>query len=156
MATIYLETFIEAPIERVFDLSRSIDLHKLSTAKTNEEAIVGRIKGLIEYDETVTWRAKHLGIRQTLTSKIVLFEKPFHFSDAMIKGVFAYMKHRHEFKTEANGTRMIDVFEFASPFGMLGKLADTIFLKQYMTTLLKERNETIKQIAESDNWKIFL
>ena len=37
MARIFLETFIKAPREQVFDLARNIDLHKLSTADTKEE-----------------------------------------------------------------------------------------------------------------------
>jgi hypothetical protein len=48
MTKIYLETFVNAPIERVFDLARSIDLHKLSTKGTKEEAIAGKTTGLID------------------------------------------------------------------------------------------------------------
>lgn len=69
MPRIYLETRISAPVEIVFDLSRSIDLHKISTEHTKEEAIAGKTSGLIALGETVTWRAKHLGFTQNLTSK---------------------------------------------------------------------------------------
>ena len=70
MARITLETLINAPVERVFTLSLSIDLHKLSMAKTNEEAIAGRTSGIIQEGETVTWLAKHLGVTQKLTVKL--------------------------------------------------------------------------------------
>ena len=66
MPKINLTTTIDAPIERVFDLARSIDLHKLSTKKTNEEAVNGKTSGLIELGETVTWRAKHFNVYQKL------------------------------------------------------------------------------------------
>ena len=69
MSFIKLETYISAPIEKVFDLARSIDLHKVSTLGTNEEAIAGRTTGLIELGETVTWQAKHFGLYQKLTVK---------------------------------------------------------------------------------------
>ena len=59
MPNIHLTTFIAAPVERVFDLSRNIDLHKKSMTKHKEEAVAGIRFGLIEKDETVTWRAKH-------------------------------------------------------------------------------------------------
>ena len=39
MPVIHLTTFIAAPVQRVFDLSRSIDLHKHSMAKHKEEPI---------------------------------------------------------------------------------------------------------------------
>ncbi len=48
---------------------------------------------------------------------------------------------------------MIDLFDYTSPFGLLGKLADRIILKEYMTKLLTTRNKIIKDFAESDKWK---
>ncbi|WP_317038860.1 hypothetical protein [Chryseobacterium sp. Leaf405] len=71
MAILHLNTIINADIQTVFDLARDIDLHQKSTSKTNEKAIAGRVSGLIEEGETVTWKAKHLGLYQTLTTKIV-------------------------------------------------------------------------------------
>ena len=69
MPKIHLQTFIKAKKELVFDLSRSIDLHLLSTKKTNEKAIAGKTSGLMELNDTVTWRAKNLGIYQNLNPK---------------------------------------------------------------------------------------
>ncbi|WP_338814167.1 SRPBCC family protein [Bernardetia sp. Wsw4-3y2] len=156
MPIIKITTFIESSIEIVFDLSRSIDLHKISTEKTNEEAIAGITTGLISLDEWVTWRAKHFGIYQKLTSKITAFERPNSFTDEMVKGTFKSFKHQHIFKETENRVEMIDIFEYKSPFGIFGKLVDTIFLESYMTNLLKERNQIIKEFAESDKWKMVL
>ena len=98
MPIIRLETYIKAPIERVFDLSRSIDLHKISTAQTKEEAIAGVTSGLIDLEEWVTWKAKHLGVTQKLTSKITAFEAPHYFADEQVKGAFKSFKHEHYFE----------------------------------------------------------
>src|SRR5688500_8687803 len=98
MPLIELITPIHAPLERCFDLSRSIDLHKLSTSKTNEEAISGVTSGLIALNEEVTWKATHFGIEQTLTSKITAFEFPVFFRDEMVRGVFKKIKHDHRFE----------------------------------------------------------
>lgn len=150
MPIIVLDTIINAPRDRVFDLSRSIDLHKISTKHTNEEAIEGRTTGLIELNETVTWRAKHFGIYQKLTSKIISLDRPNEFTDVMVKGTFSYIKHQHKFEEAAGKTKMTDVFEYRSPLGILGKLADILFLKRYMKALLVKRNEEIKNFAESE------
>lgn len=156
MERIYLETIINAPIERVFDLARSIDLHKLSALNTNEKAIAGKTSGLINEGETVTWRAKHLGIYQNLTVQITKLERPFLFEDKMLKGAFSRMEHIHKFESMTNQTKMIDVFDFESPFGILGKFVNRLFLKQYMTDFLLTRNKELKKIAESDAWKELL
>ncbi|MFD2602510.1 hypothetical protein [Flavobacterium suzhouense] len=46
---------------------------------------------------------------------------------------------------------MIDVFDYTSPFGLLGRMADVLFLKHYMAKLLTERNRVIKEYAEDDS-----
>jgi ligand-binding SRPBCC domain-containing protein len=156
MPKIKLQTNIKVPVEIVFDLSRSIDLHKISTSKTNETAIAGKTSGLIELNESVTWRAKHFGVYQKLSSKITEFDRPNYFVDEMIKGAFKEFRHEHHF-SELNGeTIMTDIFDYRSPLGILGKLADYVLLKAYMTNLLSERNKVLKEFAESDKWKEIL
>jgi ligand-binding SRPBCC domain-containing protein len=156
MPTIYLETKIKSGIEISFDLSRSIDLHKISTAKTNEKAIDGKTKDLINLDEFVTWQAKHFGITQKLTSKITAFKRPFYFRDEQQKGAFKYIIHDHYFEAQTGYVIMKDIFKFQSPFGIIGKLIDKIILTGYLKKLLIERNNIIKEYAETEKWKLVL
>lgn len=153
MPLIKLQTQIQADKKIVFDLSRSIDLHKLSATKTNETAIAGVTSGLIGLNETVTWRAKHFGFYQELTTKITEFDYPNHFTDEMVSGTFKSFKHEHHFEDMNGGTLMIDTFNYQSPFGVLGRFADKLFLNNYMTDFLKERNRIIKEFAESERWE---
>ena len=149
MPVIRLETFIKADRNIVFDLARSIDLHQISTAHTNERAIAGKTSGLIELNESVTWEAKHFGIVQRLTSKIIAMEYPNYFVDEMVSGAFKSFKHEHLFEQKDEGTLMLDIFNYVSPMGMLGKVADGLFLKKYMINLLLTRNKVIKEHAEA-------
>lgn len=153
MPRIELETEINADKNIVFDLSRSIDLHKISTEHTKETAIAGVTSGLIGPNESVTWRAKHFGIYQKLTSKITAFDQPNYFTDEMVSGIFKRFKHEHHFSDFKGGTLMIDVFDYQSPLGILGKLADITFLKKYMRNFINKRNVVIKEFAESGKWK---
>ena len=148
MATIEIKTIIKADIKTCFDLSRNIDFHKDSMAHSNERAVAGKTSGLIELDESVTWEAKHFGITQRLTSKITKFESPHYFADEMTSGAFKSFKHEHIFKSEEGKTIMIDKFQFQSPFGIFGKLANSLFLKRYMKNLLTTRNEYLRLKAE--------
>jgi ligand-binding SRPBCC domain-containing protein len=150
MPLITLNTIIHAPLEICFDLSRSIDLHTISTQHTGERAIAGVTTGLIGLGETVTWQAKHFGIWQTLTSKITEFDRPIYFVDEMVQGAFNRFRHEHRFEPRNGSTLMTDVFDYTSPLGPLGKLADALVLRKYMTQLLEERNRIIKLYAESD------
>lgn len=123
MPTLQLQTSIKANMYIVFDLSRSIDLQSKYVTGSNEEAVAGRTTGLISFNETVTYRGKHLGVWQSLTSKVINFDRPHFFADEMQKGAFKSLRHEHYFIATDEGTLMKDVFDFESPLGVLGKLA---------------------------------
>ena len=156
MPVIDITTQITAPIERVFDLSRSVDLHAASTAQTGERAIAGVTTGLISLGQEVTWRARHFGIWQCLTSRITSFDPPTHFRDSMVRGVFRRFDHDHFFSESGRVTTMRDVFDFDSPFGMLGHIANHLFLARYLTRFLVNRNAAIKFAAETDEWRTYI
>ncbi|MDA3614226.1 SRPBCC family protein [Polluticaenibacter yanchengensis] len=156
MPIIETECVIYAPIEICFDLSTSIDVHQISTEGTNEKAIAGRTSGLITLGETVTWRARHFGIYQTLTSKITEYRRPYHFTDEMISGAFKSIKHDHYFEYEHGFTRMKDQFEFRSPLGILGEMFNNLVLTEYMKRFIVQRNKVIKTLAESNEYRKYL
>jgi ligand-binding SRPBCC domain-containing protein len=151
MTVIRHTTEIKADPKIVFDLSRDIDFHTKSTEHTNEKAIAGKTSGLIELGESVTWQAKHFGFNQKLTIKVTEFKEHSYFVDELTKGIFKRFRHEHHFKKTEYGTEMTDIFDFSSPFGYLGKLADSLFLKSYMSKFLIIRNTKIKRSAESNN-----
>lgn len=148
MPTIRIETWIAAPAEVCFDLARSVEAHLGSTSKTGERAVAGVTSGLLGLGDTVTWQARHLGFEQRLTSKMTRVERPRIFEDQMVSGAFASFTHLHEFEDVRGGTLMIDTFVYRSPLGPLGRIADFIFLEQYMRRLLTERAEYLKRAAE--------
>jgi ligand-binding SRPBCC domain-containing protein len=156
MPTIHLTTFVAAPADRVFDLARSIDLHRKSMAHSEEQAIAGTTTGLIGPDETVTWKAKHLMKTRILKSKITAMNRPVFFTDEMVDGDFKSLRHEHHFKRIDNGTLLIDLFYFETPFGGLGRIVNELFLTRYMKKLLEIRNHMIKEYAESEKWKFIL
>ncbi len=157
MVTIAQSMKIDAPIQRCFDLSRSIEVHLLGTEHTGEQAVDGVRTGLIGPNEFVRWRARHLGVRQHLTSKITAFDSPRYFQDTMIEGAFKFMQHDHFFKAlSPSQTEMTDQFMFAAPIPLLGIIAEHVFLKRYMDRFLRHRNQIVKQVAESSRWRDFL
>ena len=150
MPTIRLETYIEAPAERCFDLSLNVDAHSHSVSHTHERPIAGVTTGVMKLGDTVTWEAVHFGIKQHLTSKITVYERPHRFVDEMVRGAFREMKHVHEFVPQSSGTLMIDIFTFSAPLGLLGRLAEILVLNHYMKNLLLSRNSYLKSVAEAE------
>ncbi len=117
---------------------------------------LGRTSGLIEDGETVTWDAKHFGIKQRLSVRVTKFDRPHLFGDEMISGAFASMDHTHRFTASGEGTLMKDEFRFSAPLGILGRIAEGLFLTSYMTRFLAKRAAELKGMAESDEWQRYL
>ena len=151
MAQFRITTLIAAPLEVCFDLARDIDFHVRSLADTGERAVAGRTAGLIGLGESVTWEARHLGVRQRLTSQVTAFDRPAYFRDVMTAGAFRAFAHDHRFEAADGGTLMTDDIAFRSPLGPLGWLVDTLFLTGYLRRLLEGRCRAIKAEAESGN-----
>lgn len=156
MTDIELHTHIHAPIERCFLLSLSVDLHQLSTKETNERAIAGVTTGLMKLNDVVTWRAKHFGIYQNLTSRISAYEMPNYFVSEMVEGAFKKLLHQHIFEWKNGETLMTDKFSFQAPFGILGDWFSKLVLKNYMEGFLIKRNTLIKEVAEGNDWRQLL
>lgn len=125
----------------LFDLSRSIDAHKDSMARSREEAVAGVTSGLISLGEEVTWRAWHFGLPLRMTSRITEMQAPHYFVDEQVRGPFRRFRHVHEFRADPAGTVMVDRIEFAAPFGLLGRLAEKLFLARYLRRLIEMRNQ---------------
>jgi ligand-binding SRPBCC domain-containing protein len=123
---------------------------------TNEIAVAGTTSGLINENETVTWQAKHFFKTRQFTSRITSMNRPSSFTDEMIKGDFKSFHHEHHFKTAENGTIMIDIVQFETPYGFIGTMANAFFLKSYIEKFMLKRNDTIKEYAESQKWKAIL
>jgi ligand-binding SRPBCC domain-containing protein len=161
MITLEETTLIAAPIARVFDLARSVEVHLAGNTHFSEQAVAeaGATTGLLALSDTVTWRARHFFIRQRLTSQITAYDRPHYFQDTMLRGAFRSMQHDHHFRSLATGdTEMRDVFRFAAPIPLLGRIAETLVLRRYMQALLHERNAVIQQIAESptNDWQQYV
>jgi hypothetical protein len=70
MSVIELDTWINAAPEICYKLSLNVDLHQLSANSTGEYIVDGVTSGIMKEGDFVTWKAKHFGIWQTLSTKI--------------------------------------------------------------------------------------
>jgi ligand-binding SRPBCC domain-containing protein len=156
MPVIELQTEIDAPLERCYLLSLSVDLHVHSAEQTGERIVRGVTNGVMKERDSVTWRAKHFGVTQDLTSVVHDLRFPSYFVSEMTEGTFKKLYHQHIFEPIGTGTMMTDKFDFEAPLGILGKIVSALVLKNYMARFLKIRNTRIKQVAESDEWKRFV
>ena len=144
-----METLIKAPIDRCFDLARSVEAHVASTAKTNERVVGGKMEGLFELGDSVIWEARQFGLRLRQGSTITRSEPPHVFADEGTRGPLGHFRHVHQFVPEHGATLMVDTFEYELPLRLGGRLADRLVVERRMRRLLTDRAAYLKQQAEA-------
>jgi ligand-binding SRPBCC domain-containing protein len=134
MPQIVIQTLIKASPEVVFDLIRE----------------AGGTGGQVCLGQTVTFEGRHFGVKQRLVLRVVQYDPPRLFVDQMIEGSFKSFRHTHELNDQAGKTQMVDILEWTSGYGILGRFVDQLLLKRHLTGLVLKRNERLKRSAETD------
>ena len=125
------ETRVRAPIERCFDLSRNITLHK--SLQPPHEAIAGVTEGMIGKGETVRWRASILGIPVTHTSLVDEYERPIYFRDVMVEGAFKSYQHQHYLEQIRRRDHHAGCGDCLRAIRRSGKIAEEFYIKSFLT-----------------------
>jgi ligand-binding SRPBCC domain-containing protein len=147
---IEIETFIAAPVERVFDLARDVETHAKSAAFTGERLVApGKERGLLELGDLVAFEGRHFGVRQRFVARITAIDRPHRFVDEMVEGAFVSLRHVHDFLPRDRGTLMRDTLEWRTPLGLLGRAADRLFLGRHMRWFVTTKQSHLKEIAEA-------
>ena len=149
MTSIVIETKIRAPIELCFDLARDVDAHSESAAFSSERIVPpGRTEGLLELGDLVAFEGRHLGVKQRFVARITALDRPHRFDDEMVQGSFKWLRHFHEFEFYDGFTTMRDTLEWEPPLGIVGRLADQLFLRRHMHWFVSTKQNGLKRMAE--------
>lgn len=150
MTTIVIETRIRAPIDLCFDLARDVSAHAESAAFTSERVVEpGRTQGLLEIGDFVAFEGRHFGITQRFVARITALDRPARFVDEMVQGAFKRLRHIHEFAVDDGATVMRDTLEWEAPCGVIGRLADLLFLRRHMRWFVVTKQNALKITAEN-------
>src|SRR5207253_2480636 len=112
-------TFEYAKTEILKGSATHFDPEVVTAFIKSQRAIAGVTSGKMGLGDTVTWRATHFGVPLRLSSRITEFDPPRRFVDEMVEGPLRRLRHVHAFEAIPGGTLMVDVFQYASPLGIL-------------------------------------
>ena len=149
--TVQLElvTSLRAEPAVAFDLSLDVGAHASSMAQSRERIVGGRRSGVLREGESVTWRARHLGIPWTMTSEVTEWDRPHRFVDEQSRGPFRSFRHEHLFVVSEGGCEMTDRITLRAPLGPLSIVAERAVLARYMRRLIEARNTWLKAALEA-------
>jgi ligand-binding SRPBCC domain-containing protein len=93
-----------------------------------------------------------LPFRQKWIALITEFEWNHHFADIQKQGPFKNWHHRHEFSAATRdgvvGTIVRDVIDYEIGFGVLGKIADELFVRRTFNKMFAYRQKTLEKLLE--------
>jgi len=85
------------------------------------------------------------GIPLCWTTIISEYEPETRFVDEQRRGPYAFWKHTHSFVATEGGTLIIDDVSYALPFGWIGQLAHSLFVKKKLSTIFDFRAKVIER-----------
>lgn len=156
MPKLHITTVINAPIQRVFDLSRCVSLHKRQFETHKIMPVHGKTSGVMDLHDHIAWKGKVGKKTRHLFQIITKYESPDFYRDEIRKGFFEFFHHDHYFKDIDNGTIMIDQIEYQLPPGIINNLFNKTCTERNVSRLLKERIKMIKEFAEGNKWQAIL
>ena len=153
MFTLRDSIVIDAPIERCFRLSTSIEVVALTLGMRPVE---GKLRGMILAGDQLLWRGWKFGLPQMHETLITGFDEPRFFQDTMGRGRFAAFQHDHHFRETQSGTLLEDELRFSMPLGWAGEMVGRVVMVPHIRGLLKRRFGLLKGLAEGDGWRAYL
>ena len=100
---------------------------------------------------TVSFRpVPFLSFRSLWVARIEEFEPGSHFRDTQQKGPMKSWSHTHQFISElrsgVEGTLVRDIVDFQLPFGILGRVADLLFVRALMKATFRARQKALAKL----------
>jgi ligand-binding SRPBCC domain-containing protein len=149
VAVVEVVTVVDAAPAVVFDLELDVDVHAASLPGSGETATTSAASRRLGPGDEVTFRARHFGVRWTMTSRITAYDRPSRFVDEQVRGPFSAMRHEHRFESHGDaGTRMTDRMTVVAPLGPLGAVVTRLVLAPYLRRLLERRAAHVERVAE--------
>ena len=149
MGNVIVTTTIQAPVGVCFDAARDVSVHVASAAFSGERLVEpGKLDGHLELGDLVCFEGRHFGLRQRFCARITEVVRPSRFVDEMVSGTFKSLRHVHEFESADGGTILRDTLVWEAPVGILGQIADVLFLERHMRWFVETKQSHLKRIVE--------
>jgi len=97
--------------------------------------------------QIITYKVKPLlGIPMSWMTEISHVEYQKYFVDEQRFGPYALWHHKHFFKTIPGGVEIIDKVDYKLPLGILGSLANTVFVRKKLQSIFDYRSKKLNEL----------
>jgi len=87
-------------------------------------------------------------------TEITHVSKPHYFVDEQRFGPYAFWHHQHHFKAVDGGVEMTDEVNYGLPMGILGKIANRLFVQRKVNAIFDHRSKTLVEFFSNARTEI--
>jgi ligand-binding SRPBCC domain-containing protein len=141
--TLRRELWIDRPLPVVFDFfSRAENLEKI-TPPWLEFRVLTPLPIEMKEGATIAYALKIHGIPLRWLTEIERWNPPAEFIDVQAKGPYKMWRHLHRFSEVQGGTSIVDIVQYALPFGPLGRLMHRLQVARDLSKIFDCRAESV-------------
>jgi len=130
--------FISSPANLAVITPQSMGFEIIGEKNENERMYEGQI---IEY-----FVSPVAGIRMHWVTEITHVKDKEYFVDEQRFGPYSFWHHKHFLKAVDGGVEMTDIVHYKAPFGFLGRIANSIFIKKKLKTIFDYRYNKLEEL----------
>jgi ligand-binding SRPBCC domain-containing protein len=146
------ETFLPTTLDKAWDFfSSPLNLEKITPPDMNFVVTSDYEQGSKVYPGMIiTYKVSPLlGIKMNWMTEITHVKAKEYFVDEQRFGPYALWHHQHHFKEVDGGVQMTDLVHYAIPYGFIGRLANTLIVKNKLKKVFAYRKEAIVHLFGS-------
>lgn len=145
--TIKREQFLPITIEESWDFFSDPNNLKLITPPSLGLKIKSEIEKELYEGMIITYDVTPFrGFTTTWVTEITHINKPYYFIDEQRIGPYRLWHHQHFFSENDKGIIAKDLINYALPYGLLGNLLNSIYIRNNLDTIFNYRNEALNKI----------
>ncbi|HUZ60481.1 MAG TPA: SRPBCC family protein [Hanamia sp.] len=147
------EQFLLIDIDKAWDFFSSAKNLSVITPRELDFTIITDLDNKEIYEGMlIDYTAKPLfGIKVHWETEINKVEKPEMFTDIQLKGPYKTWEHTHTFFKKDNGVLMKDHVKYELPFGIIGRITNSILVKKKIEDIFIYRRNILKKIFGNGN-----
>jgi len=145
---LHTEQKLQADLEQVWDfISSPANLKKITPEYMGFDITSKDLPDKMYPGMIISYKVSPvLGIKTTWVTEITQVEDKKFFVDEQRVGPYTIWHHQHHLELTDDGVLMKDIVSYQPPFGILGRIANTLFIKAKLKEIFEHRRKAMDQI----------
>lgn len=140
------EQWLPRPLPVVFDFFARAENLESITPPWLHFRILRPLPIEMKQGAAIAYSLRLRGIPLRWLTVIERWNPPFEFVDVQARGPYKLWRHTHRFTEARGGTSVVDVVEYALPFGALGRLVHRLQVSRDLSRIFNYRAQRIETL----------